>query len=232
MNEADIYREWAPPEPWRRVVACCWEQRISEDRVQRVLPDGRADVLVYDSGRIEVVGLYDRVDLPVLPRGTRIRGIRLKPHAVASAFRVDASSLRNHTLPLGDVLGARRARQLLDSRERDAWIRSIEPSARSLHAVRLLRTHSVDATANALGLSARQLQRVLVAEVGLAPKVYQRVLRMQHFLAAAERRGGLADLAIEAGYADQSHMSREVRSLSGLTPRHLLEERRVPLASA
>jgi len=200
--------------------------------MQRVLPDGHADVLVHDSGRIEVVGLYDTVDLPLLPRGTWIRGIRLKPHAVAAALRVDAASLRNHTLPLEDIVGVRQARRLLDPRERDAWISSIEPHARTEHAVRLLRTHAVDVTADALGLTARQLHRVLVSEVGLAPKVFQRVLRLQRFVAAAERRGGLAQAAADAGYADQSHMTREVRALAGLTPMRLLEARRQPLRNA
>ena len=57
LNEADIYREWAPPPRWAHVIACCWEQRVSADRVQRVLPDGHADLLIYESGLIEVVGL-------------------------------------------------------------------------------------------------------------------------------------------------------------------------------
>src|SRR5688572_16790847 len=45
LNEGDIYREWAPPPAWRHAVACCWEQRVTADRIQRVVPDGRADVL-------------------------------------------------------------------------------------------------------------------------------------------------------------------------------------------
>src|SRR5947208_5485792 len=99
LKESDTYREWAPPEAWREVVACCWEQHVGADRVQRVLPDGHADVLLYGSGEVELVGVYDHVALPVLPRDTVIRGIRLRPEAVAAAFRVDASALRNLTLP-------------------------------------------------------------------------------------------------------------------------------------
>ena len=74
MNESDIYREWHPPEAWLGVVACVWEQRIHADRIQRVLPDGHADVLLYGSGEVELVGIYDHVALPKLPRGTVIRG--------------------------------------------------------------------------------------------------------------------------------------------------------------
>lgn len=68
--------------------------------------------------------------------------------------------------------------------------------------------------------------------VGLSPKVFQRVLRMQRFLAATERLDGLANAAAEAGYSDQPHMTREVRSLAGLSPTRLLRERGQPLASA
>ena len=232
MNEGDIYRELTPPDAWRHVVACCWEQRVGVDRVQRVLPDGHADLLVHEDGRVEVVGLHDEVDLPFLEAGTWIRGIRLRPHAVAAAFRIDASLLRNRTLPLEDVLGSRRARRLLDARERDAWVTSIEPRPRTERAVRLLSRYPVDLAAVELGLTSRQLRRVLVTEVGLAPKVFQRVLRMQRFVTAAELNTGLASAAADAGYADQSHMTREIRSLAGLTPTRLLQERRDPLRGA
>jgi AraC-like DNA-binding protein len=232
LNEAHFYRECAPPAPWRDVVACCWEQRVGVERLQRVLPDGHADVLMHAGGEIEVVGLHDQVDLPALPGGTWIRGIRLRPHAVAAALRADASSLRNRTVPLGDILGARQADRLHDPRGLDGWIRSIEPDPRIRHAVRLLTTQPVDGTADALGITPRQLRRLLVAEVGLAPKVFQRVARMQRFLALVEGRGGMAGAAAAAGYADQSHMTREVRHLAGITPTRLLEERRQPLGNA
>jgi hypothetical protein len=138
LNESDIYREWAPPEAWREVVACCWEQRVHADRVQRVLPDGHADVLLYGSGEAELVGIYDHVALPVLPRGTAIRGIRLRPEAISPAFRLEASELRNMTVPAEDVIGARGARRLRDDHAVDAWIRSTEPDRRTAAAVELL----------------------------------------------------------------------------------------------
>ena len=225
MNESDTYREWTPPEAWRQVVACCWEQQVHADRVQRVLPDGHADVLLYGSGEVQLVGVYDHVALPALPRGTVIRGIRLRPEAVAAAFRLDASELHNLTVAGEDVIGARATRRLRDDQAVDAWIRSIEPDRRTAAAIELLQSEPIERVAARLGVSTRQLHRSIMANVGLTPKTLQRVMRLQRFLGYAERRPDLASASADAGYADQSHLTREVRALSGLTPARLLTER-------
>ena len=226
MNEPDIYRELAPPPGWGHAVACCWEQRVGAARVQRVLPDGHADLLIYESGLIEVVGLYDEVALPVVPAGTYLRGVRFRPAAVGAAFRTAASSLRNRSVPADDVLGSRRARGLADHHGIDVWIRSIEPPTRGFAAVDLLATRPLDTVAGELGVTSRHLRRIVLAEVGLAPKVYQQVVRLQRFVQAADAGVPLAAAAAAAGYADQPHLTRDVRRFSGLTPASLIEERR------
>jgi AraC-like DNA-binding protein len=226
LNKPDIYREWAPPPEWDHAVACCWEQQVTCERVQRVLPDGHADLLIYDSGLIEIAGLYDQVALPVLPAGTRLRGVRLRPAAVAAAFRTPASSLCNRTVPADSVIGSRQARRLADRQGIDGWIRSIEPSARASTAVDLLATRPVDAAATELAVTGRHLRRIVLAEIGLPPKVYQQVLRLQRFVQAADAGVPLATAAAVAGYADQPHLTRDVRRFSGLTPAPLIRERR------
>ena len=67
-----------------------------------------------------------------------------------------------------------------------------------------------------------------VAALGFGPKAFQRILRFQGFLALSQglhsRHIGLARLAKQAGYADQSHLTRESSALTGLTPKAFLEE--------
>jgi AraC-like DNA-binding protein len=225
LNEEDIYREWAPPPAWRHAVACCWEKRVTADRVQRVVPDGHADLLMYESGAIEVVGLADEVALPTLPAGTWVQGVRIRPEAVAATFRVTASELTNRTIAGDDMFGARRARKLIDQRALDAWLTSVQPDDRTAAATRLLASLPVATAADELGITIRQLRRILVSNIGLAPKPYQRVVRFQRFLAAAECGQGLAAAAADAGYADQAHLTREVRALTAVTPALLLKER-------
>jgi AraC-like DNA-binding protein len=97
-------------------------------------------------------------------------------------------------------------------------------------AERLLpgRIEDVTELPGALFISARQLRRRVQDGIGLAPKVVQRILRFQGFLALAHGREGdpaeLARLAAEAGYADQPHLTRESLRLAGLSPAALMRE--------
>jgi AraC-like DNA-binding protein len=71
-----------------------------------------------------------------------------------------------------------------------------------------------------VGLSQRQFQRRFQSCVGLTPKEYSRIRRMRVALTKGleERQKGWAAVAIEAGYADQSHLSRDAAALTGLSP--------------
>jgi AraC-like DNA-binding protein len=77
-----------------------------------------------------------------------------------------------------------------------------------------------------LGLSNRHLQRRFAAAVGYGPKVFQSVLRFQRLVSLSNRASNRLNLAArswEAGYADQAHMTREVRRFSGIQPTVLLD---------
>lgn len=94
------------------------------------------------------------------------------------------------------------------------------------------RVTAVGPLADALALSERQLLRRFRAAVGYGPRTLARVLRFQRFVAIAwtpaaeadDRRGDLALLAAELGFADQSHLTRECRRLAGTTPAQLLAD--------
>jgi methylphosphotriester-DNA--protein-cysteine methyltransferase len=137
-----------------------------------------------------------------------------------------ASRLRNRAVRADAVLGSRQARRLADRETIDAWVRSIEPSRPASAAVDLLATRSLDEAAAALGVTGRHLRRIVLAEVGLGPKVYQQVVRLQRFVRAVDAGTPLAAAAAAAGYADQPHLARDVRRFAGLTPALLAQERR------
>lgn len=76
------------------------------------------------------------------------------------------------------------------------------------------------------GLSTKRLIGLFRAEVGLSPKEYARVRRLQ----AALRQLGAgiaagAHIAADNGYFDQSHFVREFRSFTGMTPTQYRRQR-------
>lgn len=69
------------------------------------------------------------------------------------------------------------------------------------------------------GLPAKRMIALFRAEVGMAPKAYARVRRLQ--AALRHLQAGTADgsrIAADAGYFDQSHFVREFRSFTAMTP--------------
>lgn len=77
------------------------------------------------------------------------------------------------------------------------------------------------------GWSARHLSVRFRDEVGVPPKLFAQLVRFRHAvgLLDAGHAGDLARVAAAAGYADQSHLSREVRRFSGLSPTGLRAQR-------
>ena len=74
--------------------------------------------------------------------------------------------------------------------------------------------------AKAAGTSVRGLERAFVRDYGLSPQQYLRRLRMQTACQLlVSTRLALAQVADRCGFADQSHFTRDFRSLTGMTPR-------------
>lgn len=78
----------------------------------------------------------------------------------------------------------------------------------------------IDKLAENVCLSKRQLERLFKTKVGLSPKEFSRILRFQHtlFLRQKNRNLSLTELAIMAGYFDQSHFICDFKQISGYNP--------------
>ncbi|MCW3818092.1 helix-turn-helix transcriptional regulator [Micromonospora sp. DR5-3] len=94
-------------------------------------------------------------------------------------------------------------------------------------AARLAAGATVAATAAEVGLGARALHRRSQALFGYGPKTLARIMRMRRALDLARAGTPLAEVAARAGYADQAHLTREVKDLAGVPPTHLLPGHRV-----
>jgi AraC-like DNA-binding protein len=83
-------------------------------------------------------------------------------------------------------------------------------------------------TVRSLVEETRWSQKHLISQfkqhIGLAPKMFARVMRFGRAVERLRRRhhGSLTDLALDCGYYDQSHFDRDFRAFAGVTPTELL----------
>jgi AraC-like DNA-binding protein len=232
------YREVAPPAGFGSHVVCTWTLDVDgAPHRQAVLPDGCVDLLWLGGAPPRVVGPMTRTEVTAIPAGASAVGIRLAPGRAAAVLGMPVAELVDREVPVAELWRGVIAEPIdpalpAEARRRIAEQRLLERGlGRTGRGVRL--DPAVDAAvawlaqhpsgrvrdvARAVGLSARQLQRRFAPAVGYGPKTFHRIARLQRLLALAAQRHGLAELAIDAGYADQAHMTREVRELAGTTP--------------
>ncbi len=70
------------------------------------------------------------------------------------------------------------------------------------------------------GLSQRQFERKFIEQVGMGPKLYCRVSRLNYALRLKEAKPDFTwtDITYHAGYFDQMHLIRDFKLLAGATP--------------
>jgi AraC-like DNA-binding protein len=92
----------------------------------------------------------------------------------------------------------------------------------------------VKALAGRIGVSERTLRRRSMDAFGYGFKTLARILRFQRFFRLAEESAHprLVELAAQASYADQAHLTREVQRLRGATPSELVAQFSAQLADS
>jgi AraC-like DNA-binding protein len=166
-------------------------------------------------------------------------GIRLHPAGAAAFLGFPAVALTDQIMTL-DALLPDLDEQIVRWMERPCQLRSVEALEQILlnhvlhtttiidpiveRAVSVMSQGDGAATIHLLAaecaLSTRQFERRFTRVVGLAPKLFARVLRFRRVCRAAtsSRPRSWATIAAQHGYADQSHLIREFQSFAGDSP--------------
>ena len=252
MNTArSIYNETPPPKGFSGRIACLWTQEIEGEGIysHSVLPDGCVDIIWIGQSAPIVAGPATRQITVNLPSHTHLTGIRFRPGWAARALGVPVDEIRNQDMLLDDLWQKDTAKitdHLFKSNTRRERLESVRNNLPALFAdipgadktvrfcVRWLVDHptgQVGELARLIGLSERQLQRRFCAEIGYPPKMFQRIMRLQKLLDMASAKASLATLAMDAGFSDQAHMCREVRTLTGKSPHALLQKTAISTVS-
>jgi AraC-like DNA-binding protein len=169
--------------------------------------------------------------------------IVFRPDAFHRLFNIAGDELKDKILPLTDVSG-----ELYKSvfstptinkkiTGAEAFFNTLSPGADPLITASLdyIVKQQGQVTINQLisftGLHPRQLERKFTTAIGLSPKKFSGITRMNLFLKQLRRQKlSLTQCAYESGYYDQAHLIREFRHITGLTPSQY-QKNTAPLAS-
>ncbi|MFE2751223.1 helix-turn-helix domain-containing protein [Actinosynnema sp. NPDC059335] len=207
-------------------LACVWRRTATSDAPTLVVPDGCTDIIyAAGAGAVFVAGPDTVGHLTALGPGT-VFGVRFGPGVGPAAFGVPGVELRDQRVPLAELWGpSARLEDALGTADDPCDVlaaaaldrlRETPPAPLVRAIASAVSSTSVGDLASDLGLSERQLHRRSLAAFGYGPKVLHRVLRFDRAVKLAWAGVPFADIAHRTGYADQAHLSREVRDLAGV----------------
>jgi len=197
---------------WRRWGATC----VSGPRT------GPFDFTLGASGRILIVQLRAAGAMPALGVPMSSLADRFEPlDAVVGSV---SSRLRDRVQSdADDVVCVRAVERWLLDRIQSQPDRCTVTDAVTTEVVRRAGRVRVDDLADHVHLSRRHLGRIFRERLGIAPKLFARITRFDHAvqLSRALPAASWARLALDAGYADQAHLTREFAALGGIRPSDL-----------
>ena len=179
------------------------------------------------------------------PMRQDVMGVRLRPAGAYALLARPMREMSEQVVDLEDLVG-REAGELADRcyeaapveerlRRAADWVAERVMKVRGIDPAIAWAARRIEQSGGAVsiaelreqtGLSKTRLAEAFREQIGLAPKLYARVVRF-HRAAAMLQKGAepLVEVALAAGYYDQPHMNAEFRELSGLSPREFLAAR-------
>ncbi len=204
-----------------------------QDRFSRWREDGTSEL----QPTAFVVGQLTRFLLLQAPGRVSTMGVRFRPGRAHPFLGLPVSEVTGLAVPLGDIwTGTGISERMQSAPEDNTRVRIAESWLLSRLASSKLSDRSMEALVDAMvadrgresvaqlasraGLSPRQLERRFAVSVGLPPKAFSRIVRLQGALQAVRESPSpdWAAIALEAGYYDQPHLLLDFRELAGESP--------------
>jgi hypothetical protein len=211
------FERYVPRGRLSRHVRFLWasEQPPQQHSQERLLPTGEMglfiDVSDTSSSPPILAGASSRPRVLNTAQSISMVGVSFAPGGASSLFRTPVSEIANLTVPLDELCGrsalALRA-EILEAATNSARFRVLEgylearlaaidapghPAVRyALGELRSVREVRIVDLVGCMGIGQRRFIELFRREVGLTPKLYQRVARFQRVLASIENHGDVA----------------------------------------
>jgi AraC-like DNA-binding protein len=235
------YREWAPPAALRPAVSCLWTSVTGSGEPTLVLPDACVDIIWLRDAGAFTAGPDTGPAPAVLPPGTMLVGVRLRPGAGGPALGMPLTELRDQRVNLADVapgvapelpgeltpgealsrliaITTRLAAERPPDRLVSQAARLLAGSPQRAGSPQLARPPRLARPplragdlARDLGVSERQFRRRCLDATGYGPKMLDRVLRFRRFVSRIDAAAGRPDLARIAAEAGYADQAHLTR---------------------
>ncbi len=242
------YLEYFPSADLKKFIECFWTMKTVDSTApvpeHRVLPDGCMDFIFDFSSdcigtRTYFVGTMTTPAIFTLPGYVDLIGVRFNPGCALPFIQTSASECVDEVIELAQIwdqnisiiweqlqrtensitriefIQKKLRETLTDESEIDPYVQySINAISKSNGKIM-----SKDLEIRT-GIGQRQLERKFARHLGLSPKAFSRIIRFKSVVKAANatNKPDWADIAINHGYTDQSHLIKDFREFSGLSP--------------
>lgn len=213
--------------------------RLSGRDASYVFPDGT----VQSAGEVHIVGPTSGAIKTIAEGPLEVIGMGLQPAGWAALLGVDASTMLNRALDGETFFGASvrrvsdRIRAATSAEDKVAIAAAfVRSSIAGADTGAVIFARQIDAwlagsaspdvceLVAATGLSRRQVERRCNMLYGAPPKLLARKYRALRAAVALAQGTATLDELITDGFYDQSHLIRELKQFTGLTPRQLSTE--------
>ena len=251
-----VYQEIAPIPALRPWLDCVWTCRVQTGATpvtHQVLPDNCIDILCQDQQDASFAVGMMTAPITVVSQGlVQTVAARFKPGAAARFFQLPLCELNDGRTDLQQLWGRDLAVRLGDALWTDPLpdaqrmlilqdflllrLRKIPlapASGLALHAVALIEHAQgalrVDQLAAQLHVSRQHLAAQFRQQVGISPKLFARISRFRavnNALKTLPAQADWAQVALQYGYFDQSHLIRDFQDFARASPQAWLARRR------
>jgi AraC-like DNA-binding protein len=193
-----------------------------------------------------IIGLYTMPYEVQFRQLVKVFGIRFKPEGIYNLFGIPASVFSENYEDMELILGKEfreycwKIRESTETNQKIALSNSYlfkqlekhHPESTYLNrAAELIRNsdgiEKIDDLPDKVYISLRQLEREFKQKIGVSPKKYLRIARLNNVNRMLEKNGHIefTKIAHDCGYADQAHFIRDFKSMMGVNPTIFIKER-------
>ena len=203
-----------------------------------VIRDARAPQVVHSRGSF-IAGLADGCTFVDSATESCAIQVNFAPLDAYRVFGVPMASLANATVELEDLVGASAGELIARLHDASTWderfdlldaflLDRLRCAASTVPEVdwmwtQIVQSHgrvAIGSFARATGRSHKYLISRFHEQVGLTPKMVARIVRFERVAERLRTASGVrsSELALDAGYCDQSHLLRDFTAFAGTTP--------------